>query len=182
MFLEKRKKEDPEIPSASLADIAFLLLIFFLVTTTIDVDTGIGLVLPPPPKPNQKPPPIKKRNMLKILVNAQGNILINDKPASMSEVKTKAEKFIDNMGKDPNLSESPDKAVVSLKTDSKTPYRIYIHMLDEVKGAYHDLRNSRSRQLYGKPFDELKDGSSKKKAIKKYFPEKISEAEPNKSD
>ena len=180
MFLEKRKKEDPEIPSASLADIAFLLLIFFLVTTTIDVDTGIGLVLPPPPKPNQKPPPIKQRNMLKILVNAQGDILINDKPASISQVQQKVENFVDNFGKDPNLSESPDKAVVSLNTDSKTPYRIYIHMLDKVKGAYHELRNKRSRQVYGVSFDELK--GPKKKAIQKYFPEKISEAEPNKSD
>lgn len=182
MFLEKRQREDPEIPAASLADIAFLLLIFFLVTTTIDVDTGIGLVLPPPPKPNQKPPPIKERNMLKILVNAEGKILINDKPAAVSQVKTKVENFVSNFGKNPNLSESPDKAVVSLKTDSNTPYKIYIHMLDAVKGAYNQLRNERSLKLYGKPFKELTEGSNKKKAIKKYYPEKISVAEPNKSD
>ncbi|HKJ44376.1 MAG TPA: biopolymer transporter ExbD [Balneolales bacterium] len=178
MFLEKRTKEEPEIPSASLADIAFLLLIFFLVTTTIDIDTGIGLVLPPPPKPNQKPPPIKQRNMLKILVNQQGNILVNDKPASVNEIQQKAVNFIDNFGKDPHLSESPDKAVISLKTDRKTPYRIYIHVLDKVKGAYAELRNQRARQQYGQPFDKLP--SSKQKVIKKYFPEKISEAEPDK--
>lgn len=178
-LLKKRSREESEIPAASLADIAFLLLIFFLVTTTIDVDSGIGLVLPPPPKPNQKPPPIKERNILKILVNAEGNILMEDKPEAMTDVQSDVEKFLTNDGKDPNLSESPKMAVVSLKTDRKTEYEIYIDVLDRVKGAYNEVRNQYSLQHLGKPFDEL--NSDQQKIVQKAIPEQISEAEPNKS-
>ena len=178
MLLKKRNRPEGEIPSASLADMAFLLLIFFLVTTTIDVDSGIGLVLPPPTNPNTPPPPIKERNMLKILINSQGNVLINDQPSDMADVKQKVYLFITNNGKDPNLSETPQKAVVSLKTDRQTTYDTYIKLLDRVKGAYNEARNERSRQLFGVSFEKLP--GSKQKQIKDYYPEKISEAEPDK--
>lgn len=178
MLLKKRNRPDGEIPSASLADMAFLLLIFFLVTTTIDVDSGIGLVLPPPADPNTPPPPVKERNMLKILINSSGNVLINDQPSDMADVKEKVYQFITNKGQDPNLSESPQKAVVSLKTDRQTTYNTYIELLDRVKGAYNEARNDRSRQVFGVAFEKLPD--SKQKEIKDYYPEKISEAEPDK--
>lgn len=178
MLLKKRSRPEGEIPSASLADMAFLLLIFFLVTTTIDVDSGIGLVLPPPPKTNTPPPQIKNRNMLKILINSSGAVLINDQPSDMGEVKEKVFQFITNDGKNPNLSETPKKAVVSLKTDRQTTYNTYIQLLDRVKGAYNQARNERSRELFGIAFDKL--SGPKQKQIKDYYPEKISEAEPDK--
>lgn len=177
MLRKKREREEAEIPSSSLADIAFLLLIFFLVTTTIDVDTGIGLVLPPPPDPGQQPPPIKERNMLKILVNAQGMVLLDDKPAAISEVKQKVMDFVDNHGQDPNLSESPQKAIVSIKTDRQTPYETYIDMLDEVKGAYKQLRDNASLKRFGVKYGKLKD--SQQAEIKDMYPQKISIAEPD---
>lgn len=177
-MLKKKKRADAEIPSASLADIAFLLLIFFLVTTTIDVDTGISLVLPPPPDPTVTPPPIRERNMLKILVNAQGLILINGQPSSVQEVKPKIVEFVSNNGRNPELSDSPDKAILSLKTDNKTPYNIYIDMLDEVKGAYAELRNTEARRIFGVPFEQLTDEN--RKEIQRIIPMKISEAEPDK--
>jgi biopolymer transport protein ExbD len=180
MLLKKKKRDPAEIPSSSLADIAFLLLIFFLVTTTIDVDTGIGLVLPPPPDPAQEPPPIKEKNMMKILVNSQGMILMNEKPAALTEVKDLLKKFIDNKGVDPALSDSPDKAIVSLKTDKQTPYRIYIDVLDEVKGSYRDLRNSLSMARFGVPYDKL--SKENQKNINESYPQKISEAEPDKGN
>ena len=180
MLLKKKKRDPAEIPSSSLADIAFLLLIFFLVTTTIDVDTGIGLVLPPPPDETIIPPPIKERNMLKILVNSQGLILMNEKPAALNEVKDIIKKYIDNNGVDPDFSESPNKAIVSLKTDKQTPYRMYIDVLDEIKGAYAELRNSASMSRYGVPFDKL--DKEKQEVIKPMYPQKISEAEPDKGN
>lgn len=180
MLLKKKKREAAEIPSSSLADIAFLLLIFFLVTTTIDVDTGIGLVLPPPPDESQQPPPIKEKNMMKILVNSQGMILMNEKPAALTEVKETLKKFIDNNGVDPNYSDNPDKAIVSLKTDKQTPYRIYIDVLDEVKGAYRDLRNALSMTRFGIPYDKL--NKENQKSINDKYPQKISEAEPDKGN
>lgn len=180
MLLKKKERDSAEIPSSSLADIAFLLLIFFLVTTTIDVDTGIGLVLPPPPDPSVEPPPIRERNILKILVNSQGLILINEKPAALTEVKETVMKFVDNNGVDPNFSDSPEKAIVSLKTDRQTPYRIYIDVLDEVKGAYADLRNAVSMARYGVAYNNL--DKEKQEDIKKLYPQKISEAEPDKGN
>lgn len=181
--LKKKSRTEPEIPSSSLADIAFLLLIFFLVTTTIDVDTGIGLVLPPPPDPSVQPPPVRERNMLKILVNAQGMILINGTPAALGQVKEKVMQFVSNNGQDPTLSENPDKAIISLKTDRQTPYDIYINMLDEVKGAYHDLRDQECRRRMGISYDQYlmiqKEKDSKEDIFKDVYPQKISEAEPD---
>ncbi len=179
MLLKKRQREEANIPSASLADIAFLLLIFFLVTTTMDVDTGIGLVLPPKPDENIKPPPIKERNLLKILVNQQGLVLINDSPAGVAEVRQKVMDFVDNANRmrDENMSEAPDKAVVSLKTDRATPYSLYIAMLDEVRGAYNELWDAVSMRQYGIRYAML--DNERKAEIRKIYPQNISEAEPD---
>lgn len=180
MLLKKRKRTDPEIPGSSLADIAFLLLIFFLVTTTINVDTGIGLTLPPIPDESIEPPPIKERNLLKILVNAQGLVLLDDQPSSITEVKEKVKDFIKNPTANPELSESPDKAIVSIKTDRQTPYNVYINMLDEVIGAYNELRDEASQSEFGVPFSSLDESSTQYERIAKdLYPKKISIAEPD---
>ncbi len=89
---KKRSREGGEIPTASMADIAFLLLIFFLVTTTIDVDTGIGMTLPPKLEEDQEPPPVKERNMLAILVNAQGQVLLEDQPSAVARIRGEVKK------------------------------------------------------------------------------------------
>src|SRR5690554_4838363 len=116
MLIKKRKREEAEINGSSMADIAFLLLIFFLVTTTINVDTGIGLVLPPPLDPNEQPPPVRERNLMNILVNAQGMILMDEEPAVITEVKSKLIEFIDNPNNSEELAISPEAAIVSIKT------------------------------------------------------------------
>ncbi|RMF54306.1 MAG: biopolymer transporter ExbD, partial [Bacteroidetes bacterium] len=129
----------------SMADIAFLLLIFFLVTTTIDVDTGIGMVLPPKLE-DVEPPPVKERNMLKILVNEQGMVLLEDKPATVDIIREEVKKHVLNNGQDPNYSESPSKAVVSIKTARGTPYNAYIKVLDEVWMAYFEIWDAEARR------------------------------------
>lgn len=178
-MLKKRKREDPEVGGSSMADIAFLLLIFFLLVTTIDVDTGIGMVLPPKPEENVEPPPIKERNMLKILVNAEGLVLMDGTPTAIPEVKQKVKDFVTNNGQDPNLSVSPDKAIVSLKTDRQTPYRVYIDMLDEVMGAYDEIRNTAAQERFGRSLDQLDEDSEEFQQIKDLYPKKISIAEPD---
>lgn len=178
MLKKKRDKESGEIDGSSLADIAFLLLIFFLVVTTIDVDTGIGLVLPPIPD-DIEPPPVRERNLLNILVNSQGMILIDDEPASLNNVRDRIKTFVDNNGADPNLSESPDDAIVSIKTDRRTPYNIYIDMLDEVMGAYAELRHQASMDRFGVPFTSLEQNSEQYDEIRELYPKKISIAEPD---
>ncbi len=179
MFDKSNEREDPEVGGAGMADIAFLLLIFFLLVTTIDVDTGIGLQLPPAPKEDQKPPPIKEKNLLKILVNAQGMVLIDEEPTPVAQVKRKVKEFVTNRGEDPNLSDSPDKAIVSIKTDRKTPYNVYIDMLDEVMGAYAELRNQAAQAQFGKNYEQLGEESPERKKIQDIYPKKISIAEPN---
>lgn len=179
MFGKEKQREEPEIGGAGMADIAFLLLIFFLLVSTIDIDTGIGLQLPPAPEENQEPPPIKERNMLKILVNAQGMVLMDGEPTPVPQVKQKVKDFITNRGQDPNLSDSPEKAIVSIKTDRQTPYSVYIDMLDEVMGAYAELRNQAAQTQYGVPLEQLEDDSEEREAIEDLYPKKISIAEPN---
>mgnify|MGYP000064039504 CR=1 FL=1 len=178
MLNKKRGRESAEIDGSSLADIAFLLLIFFLVVTTIDVDTGIGLVLPPIPD-DIEPPPVRERNLMNILVNAQGMVLINEQPAAVASVRERVKDFIDNNGADPNLSESPNDAIVSIKTDRRTPYNVYIDMLDEVMGAYAELRHAASMDRFGVPYSSLEDNSVEQDEIQEMYPKKISIAEPD---
>jgi biopolymer transport protein ExbD len=183
MFTKKRGREAAEIPSSSLADIAFLLLVFFLVVTTIDVDTGIGLVLPPPPDESEPPPPIRERNLLKVLVNAQGLILINERPAAVAEVRERVANFVDNANRanDENLSVSPQTAIVSIKTDRQTPYSIYITMLDEVRGAYKELRDTESMRRFGVNYDRYRASlaSPSDDEIRRIYPMNVSIAEPD---
>lgn len=179
MIDTKRNREEPEVGGAGMADIAFLLLIFFLLVTTIDVDTGIGLQLPPAPEENQEPPPIKERNLLNILVNSQGMVLIDEEPTPVNQVKQKVTEFVTNEGENPELSDSPDKAIVSIKTDRETPYNVYIDMLDEVMGAYADIRNQAAQEQFGTNYSELDDNSEEREKIQDMYPKKISIAEPN---
>lgn len=177
-MFKKRGRGDAEIPMSSLADIAFLLLVFFLVVTTIDVDTGIGLILPPIPD-DTEPPPVRERNLMNILVNAQGMVLINEQPAAIANVREMVKRFIDNNGVDPDLSESPNDAIVSIKTDRRTPYNVYIDMIDEVMGAYEELRHQASMERFGVPFSSLEQGSERRAEIQEAYPKKISIAEPD---
>lgn len=178
MLDKQQRREEPEINGSSLADIAFLLLIFFLVVTTIDVDAGIGLVLPPIPD-DTPPPPVRERNLLNILVNAQGMVLLDEQPAAITEVRQRVKDFVDNPNNDPELSESPDDAIVSIKTDRRTPYNVYIDMLDEVMGAYAELRNVASQQRFGVPFSALEQNSVQRDEIQEMYPKRISIAEPD---
>ncbi len=152
-LLEKRRddREGGSIPTAGMADIAFLLLIFFLVTTTINVDTGIGMTLPPKLKQDQKPPPVKDRNLMNVLVNASGDVLIDEERASIGEIRDRVKKHVLNYGENPDMSASPSDAVISIKTDSETPYSTYIETLDEVWMAYREIwdRIARTNRLPG---------------------------------
>ena len=182
MFPKKKNRSEAEIPSASMADIAFLLLIFFLVVTTIDVDTGIGMQLPPPPDEQEPPPPIRERNLLNILVNARGDILMDGDPVSLTQVRERVMNFVDNQNRaqDPELSESPQQAIVSIKTDRQTRYDLYIDMLDEVRGAYLVLRNDATRQLTGETYRQYADRVPREQnEVRQMYPENISLAEPD---
>ncbi|MEQ8523076.1 biopolymer transporter ExbD [Gracilimonas sp.] len=173
MLFSKPFRSVAKINGSSLADIAFLLLIFFLVTTTINVDTGIGLTLPHPL--NDTKQEIKERNLMKILVNAEGEVMMDNKKVQVSEIKNTLKSFINNFGENREYSESPQMAIVSLMTVRETPYKVYIDMLDEVMGAYDELRNEKAIKSYGRSYPTLND--SERKYIKESYPKKISIAE-----
>jgi len=186
-----------EINAGSMADIAFLLLIFFLVTTTMDVDTGIIRQLPPIPPPDMPPPPdVNKRNVFVVLVNANDQLLVEDQLSDISVLRTQAKEFIKGYPDQPDNISFPafeneeipffgtrpvSKQIISLQNDNGTSYNMYIQVQNELAAAYNELRDELAKEKFGKSYDELansKTEADKAAAIKKIYPARISEAEP----
>lgn len=177
MSKKKKSRGVPEINAGSMADIAFLLLIFFIVATTMDVDSGILTRLPPMPEElDEDPPEIKDRNVLTVLINSRDQLLVEGEWLEVEELKAMAMEFIVNPNKLETLPEDPTKAVVSLQNDRGTSYNAYIQVQNELKAAYNDVRNEESRTRFGKKFDEL--NATQQREIQQVYPIKISEAEP----
>lgn len=158
------KRAAPEVNAGSMADIAFLLLIFFLVTTTIETDAGLNRKLPPI-EDNTEPPIIKQKNIFTVLLNGKDQLLVEDELMELKDLRKAATEFLDNGGdgscdycngkRDAELSDNPDKAVISLKNERETTYKTYIAVQNELVAAYNDLRNIRAQALYGKSFVEM---------------------------
>jgi biopolymer transport protein ExbD len=180
-LLKRRAKDNPEIPSSSMADIAFLLLIFFLVTTTINADKGIYMQLPPKADPNNPPPEINQRNLLNVLVSDDGSVLLDGEVTSISQIREAVVRHVRNNGQDPELSVSPDKAVVSFKTRRGLPYEKYIDVLDEIRSAYTDIRNAAAQTEFGTDYGTYRTrlGEDDVDEIAERYPIKISLAEPD---
>ena len=172
-----RDRMKNEINAGSMADIAFLLLIFFLVTTTIDVDKGITVKLPPW---SDEPPEIQKlktRNVFSVLVNAQNQLLVRGELAQVSDLRERAKEFIANPQRRDDLSTDPKNAIISLKNDRGTNYKTYLECYNELKAAYNELWNDECEKLYGIPYsDDLP--IAYRRAIKEKIPMVLSEAEP----
>lgn len=167
-----------EINAGSMADIAFLLLIFFLVTTTMDVDSGIARKLPPMPDEEiqEDDSQINAKNIYVVLINTNNQLLVEGELMDISQLREGAKRFINNNGIDPNLSENPDKAIISLQNDRGTEYKTYIQVQNELAAAYNELRNDAALNKFGKRYIDL--NKIDKKEIRKMYPQKISEAEP----
>ena len=201
------KREAPEVNAGSMADIAFLLLIFFLVTTTIGVDQGINRLLPRYEE-NPPEPPVNKRNILPVLVNKDNQLLVNEQIVQLKDLRQTAIDFLENNGKgncnycltgkkDPNSSDHPDDAIISLSNDGLTSYGMYIAVQNELVAAYTFLRDREAKRRYGVSFSEMEyvyndpaskateglieDLEPKVKLIQKMFPMRLSEAEPKKN-
>lgn len=177
-----------------MADIAFLLLIFFLVATTMNVDTGLVRVLPPMPDPNVKQEDIKvkERNLLLVFVSGNGNIMAGGQVIDIHQLKDKAKEFILNTYDDPNLPEKEvveiempggskwaypvSQGVVSLQTTRDTGYQVYIMVQNELTRAFNEVRDEVALSKFGRKFADLQEEESK--VITKAVPLKISEAEP----
>ena len=196
------KRAAPEVNAGSMADIAFLLLIFFLVTTTIETDTGLNRKLPPIDE-NTEPPIIKQKNIFTVLINGKNQLLVEDELMDLKDLRKAAVEFLDNGGgtgedacsyckgkKSQESSDNPDKAIISLKNERETTYSTYISVQNELVAAYNQLRDRRAMELYGITFKEMQKNvddanyvgrktklKEKIKKIKLEYPQKLSEVQ-----
>ncbi|MCB9245234.1 MAG: biopolymer transporter ExbD [Flavobacteriales bacterium] len=174
----RKSRGTPEINAGSMADIAFLLLVFFLVTTTMDTDKGLRVKLPPWPDPNI-PPPVStqnNRNVLEVLVNARDLLLVEGDLMDIEMLTEKTKEHLTNEGRNPKLAESSEKAIVSLKNDRGTSYERYVEVYNELKRAYNEVRNEYAKSKYNKDFAKLTEKEADE--VQEKYPMKISEAEP----
>jgi biopolymer transport protein ExbD len=184
----------PEYNASSLADIAFMLLIFFLVTTTMDIDSGLGRILPQwvDPADLDETPPVRERNVFVVLVNRDDRLLVEGEPTRIEDLKAKTREFLTNPYNSDNLPEKIMKelpffgayevlvgsAVISLQNDFGTSYKMYISVQNELVAAINELRNELAIQKFGKSYNEL--DKERQDAIKEIYPQRISEAESKK--
>ena len=196
------RRSSPEVNTGSMADIDFMLLIFFLVTTTIETDSGISRKLPPIEE-DQEDVIIKQKNIFTVLLNGKDQILIEDELMVLEDVRAAAIAFLDNGGgegddacdyckgdRDPSSSDNPDKAIISLKNERETSYAAYISIQNELVAAYTHLRNIRAEDLYGESYEEMMKNyrdvnwpgnktklKEKINRLRKEYPQKLSEVQ-----
>ena len=188
----RKKRKVPAMNATSSADIAFMLLIFFLITTSMDTDKGLARRLPQPVPKDQKQDEeteIKKRNLLVVLINSSNQVSCGGEPIEIKQLKDKVKEFIENSYNDEHKPERVEvdvpffgkmqvtkNHVISLQNDRGTEYQSYISVQNELAKAYNELRDEVSKQKFGKTFAELEE--EQQSAVKMIYPQKISEAEP----
>jgi len=184
-------KKTPGLNTGSMADISFLLLTFFLLTSAINTDQGIQRRLPPPVPPDQKAIDMHKRDVMRVLVNMYDQLLVDGEPMNdVNELKERTKVFLSNPTNDLSMSDKKieyveelgrevpiSKGVVSLQSDRGTSYKMYIAVQNQLAAAYNELREEYSRQNFGKSFENLSE--REKKGVQKVIPVSVSEAEPS---
>ena len=193
--MARKKRTMPGVNATSTADIAFMLLIFFLTTTSMNTDKGLARRLPPPPDPSVKKQDdlkVKERNLLQVRINKDNLLMVGSEYLEVSQLKAKAKEFIANPNDDANLPEKhvknipllggdvmvTENHIISVTNDVGTSYQAYIDVQNELVAAYNELRNEAAKANFGKNYAECDE--DQKKAIRDFIPQKISEAEPKK--
>ena len=192
--MAKGKRKCPEVNSSSTADIAFLLLIFFLITTSMDTDRGLTRQLPPPPEQNQKDNDdvkLKARNVLTVFLNLNDQLMCGDDYINVDQLRAKAKEFIANPANDESMPEKhakdveffgnvmvTSKHVIALRCDRGSSYQAYLSVQNELVAAYNELRDELANEKWNKNYADLNE--DQQKAIREIYPQKISEAEPKK--
>jgi biopolymer transport protein ExbD len=183
-------KKTPEINSSSTADMAFILLCFFLMTTTMDQDKGLQRRLPPMPDPNQKveDQKVNRRNIIIVKINSADRLLAGSEPMDVSQLKDKIKEFLSNPADDPTLPEKEEieienfgpcmvsKGVISLQNDRGTSYQAYMAVQNELVKAVNELRDDFAMANFGKLY--IKCNEDEQAVVRKAVPQNISEAEP----
>lgn len=168
--MKTKKRVVPVVSAGSLADVAFLLLIFFLVATTIQTDTGLNVLLPVWAE-NQETIILENRNVLSVIINSDNELMIEKERAQLSDLQRRTEQFILKEAK------SPKDAIVSLQNDHGTSYETYLAVYNEIKAGYNRIWEDESIQRFGQHYEDLDKKSQA--AIRKNYPLVISEVEPS---
>ncbi|MBQ8242036.1 MAG: biopolymer transporter ExbD [Bacteroidaceae bacterium] len=193
--MARKKRSMPGINSSSTADIAFMLLIFFLTTTSMDTDRGLARRLPNPPDPNVKQNDdiiVKERNVLQVRLNKDNQLMVGSEYLDIKQLRAKAKEFVANPNNEESLPEKhlknipllggdcmiTEKHVISVQNDVGTSYQAYIDVQNELVAAYNELRNELAKEKFG--MDYIECSEDQQKAIRDFYPQKISEAEPKK--
>ena len=187
--MARQKKKVPDLNAGSMADISFLLLVFFLVTTTMDTDTGITRRLPPPIENPEMDVKVKERNIMNVMINKYDKLLVNGKPGDITTLTEMTKEFITPKPSDETAPEVEvkeielignvmlNKGVVSLKNDRGTSYLMYISVQNELARAFNEMKDEMSLKYFNQHYADLTD-KDKIDAINKAVPVRISEAEP----
>jgi len=183
-------KKSPTINGGSTADLAFLCLAFFMMTSSMDHDRGILRRLPPPLPPDAVPPEIRERNLLPVLVNRYDLLSAQGQETDLRDLRRITKEFFSNPFNDPHLSEQEEiflphlgtvrrsRGVVSLQNDHGTTYEMFIRVQNELSAAINELRDEMSREHFGIPFSALRAGDERRHSIQRAIPVAISQAEP----
>lgn len=185
-------KKIPQINASSMADISFLLLIFFLVTTSMDVNQGLARRLPAPIPPDQKveDTDINKRNLMIVKINSANQLMVQGQLMDVKQLRETAKEFIKNENDEPNLPKLVEEDfgepigvqhytkdhVISVQNDVDTQYQAYLDVQNELVAAYNELRNECAQKYFHTSYNELSE--EQQKQVQKVYPQKISEAEP----
>ncbi len=170
MLRRNKRRSVPQLNTTSTADISFMLLIFFLVTTSMDVDKGLERQLPPPdPAKEEVVADISRDLAMSIRLSDDNQVLIDEEPAAISQVKQRVMEFISHC-------EKPDQHVVSIDISRKADYKTYFSLQNEIVAAYNLLRNQRAMKLYKQPFDACSE--EQQEAIRAFYPQRVAETYP----
>ena len=168
MFCRRRFEQIPELNTSSTADISFMLLIFFLVTSSMDTDKGLLRQLPPPLQEQQPPQDIRKDHVLQVTLDASDQLAVNGTLLTTQQLKEQIMEFI--------AADRTDH-VISIRTDRATTYEAYFRMQNAIVAAYNQLREKYARERYGKGYDELVE--EQRDEVNQYYPQRISESKPS---
>jgi len=164
MFI-RRRRDVPELNTTSTADISFMLLVFFLVTSSMDVDKGLGRKLSPPDEPQQEQRDIRRSDVMQIRLDDADRLFVDEQPVTLRQLQQEVESFV--------ASRQTPRHVIAVETGRKTSYNAYFEMQNAVVAAYHHLRELMARRQYGYSFEQC--SPDEREVIVARYPLKISE-------
>lgn len=164
MIFRRKRREVPGLNTTSTADISFMLLVFFLVTTSMDVDKGMNRQLPPKQDEKQEMMDVDRSKVMSLALSEEGLLTIDEKPANIDKIRRQLKEFI--------VSTGPSH-IIELKTDRKCDYDTYFHLQNEIVRSYREIRDAASKQQFGKPYSKC--SVEQREQLMEKFPQRVQE-------